>query len=448
MTVRRFCCIALLAMIGFVGTWASEVHIEISFKKGTDLTGFEFYVGSDDDGSRDAVRMECEDLTISADLNESVSGFYNLMSIREGGQVNIPLYIPSGTNEKKLKAEIQDGSFVVITNDADCKALSEFGHLQGMQTRRLWTEVKTEDEAKTMLQDYKALIAQADPKHKASDVVKKYIDLWAYTTNYVNISNLPNVLGKKASEISLRPADVMPSASEVMDDGLALNMSSSMYIICDDLRRLPTIDERLAKLRNDYKTQAVREKAEKSLMESFIQNFDYQNHYTDGLTAIGELTSKYNLPDTYLNEFMKRSSTVSGAAFPEPIDLVDKDGSKMDFGQFRGKYVYVDFWASWCGPCCREVPHLQQLERELDNKDVVFLSISIDITKEPWLKKMDQLKMHGNQWINTDGKVCQALNINSIPHFVIYNKEGKLMVYDADRPSSGEKLKNILNMLK
>ena len=60
----------------------------------------------------------------------------------------------------------------------------------------------------------------------------------------------------------------------------------------------------------------------------------------------------------------------------------------MDFAQFRGKYVYIDLWASWCVPCCREVPHLQKLEKELENKDVVFLSISIDQNPSAWKKKM------------------------------------------------------------
>ena len=115
---------------------------------------------------------------------------------------------------------------------------------------------------------------------------------------------------------------------------------------------------------------------------------------------------------------------------------------------FKGKYVYVDLWASWCVPCCKQVPYLQALEKELQNKNVVFVSISTDSSEAPWKKKMEQLDMHGNQWLNPDGKLCDKLNVSGIPHFLIYDKEGNLHTYDAQRPSSGDVLKNILEGLR
>ncbi len=427
---------------------ADVLHLEITFAKGTNLSEIDFFVGDENASSAETQKMVCNGTKLTADVEESATGFYMLTSVIQGGQVNTPLYIPTGTAKKMLKAEMADEYFPVITNDVDCKVLSDFSHLQGMQTRKLWMEAKTEDDAKAMLSGYKDLIAQADPKGKASEAVKNYINVWAYTTNYVNISNLPQILRKKPKEVTVKPSDIMPSASEVLDNEIALNMNSTNFIICDDLNKYASLDEKISALRNGYKTEAIKQKVEKSLLENYISNFNYQNHYAEGLAELNEVSKKYNLSDTYLAEFQKRSSALSGAAFPEGVNLVDKDGNKMDFAQFRGKYVYVDFWASWCVPCCKEVPHLQKLEKELNNPNVVFLSISIDSTKEPWLKKMKDLDMHGNQWLNADNKVCEALNINGIPHFAIYNKEGKLMVYDADRPSSGEKVKKLLEMLE
>jgi thiol-disulfide isomerase/thioredoxin len=119
----------------------------------------------------------------------------------------------------------------------------------------------------------------------------------------------------------------------------------------------------------------------------------------------------------------------------------------MDFASFRGKYVYIDMWASWCGPCTKEVPHLKKLEEELKNENVVFLSISIDKKVEPWLNKMNALDMHGNQWISTDNKIAEVLNVKGIPFFLIYDKEGKLYIYNAPRPSSGDTLKLLLENL-
>ena len=61
---------------------------------------------------------------------------------------------------------------------------------------------------------------------------------------------------------------------------------------------------------------------------------------------------------------------------------------------------------------------------------------------------MDALNMHGNQLINQDNKLVEALNITGIPHFLIYDKEGKLFQYEASRPSRGEELKQLLEGLR
>ena len=122
-------------------------------------------------------------------------------------------------------------------------------------------------------------------------------------------------------------------------------------------------------------------------------------------------------------------------------------GNKVDFAKFRGKYVYVDMWASWCVPCIREIPHLKSLEKDLQSNDVVFVSISIDTKEDAWKKKAAALGLDGNQLINKDNKLGEALNVSGIPFFIIYDKEGKLYKYNAPRPSD-VRTKPLLESLK
>jgi thiol-disulfide isomerase/thioredoxin len=96
----------------------------------------------------------------------------------------------------------------------------------------------------------------------------------------------------------------------------------------------------------------------------------------------------------------------------------------------------------------KEVPALQQLEKELKNDKVVFVSISIDSTEEPWKKKMEEKNMHGNQLWNPDNSLGQALNVKGIPFFVIYDPEGKLYMHGAPRPSQGLGIVKLLEGLK
>ena len=61
--------------------------------------------------------------------------------------------------------------------------------------------------------------------------------------------------------------------------------------------------------------------------------------------------------------------------------LTDLQGKKVDFAKYRGKYVFIDLWASWCIPCIKEIPHLKQLEKDLQNKDVGFLVFTLSAVR-------------------------------------------------------------------
>ncbi|MBB6460009.1 TlpA family protein disulfide reductase [Flammeovirga kamogawensis] len=115
----------------------------------------------------------------------------------------------------------------------------------------------------------------------------------------------------------------------------------------------------------------------------------------------------------------------------------DLKGEKVDFKQFEGKYVYIDVWASWCGPCLREIPSLQDLEKKHHGKDVVFVSLSVDQDTEAWKKMVIKKGLEGNQFHFADNNdFVQKFNIQSIPRFILLDKKGKVKAADAPRPSS------------
>ena len=72
----------------------------------------------------------------------------------------------------------------------------------------------------------------------------------------------------------------------------------------------------------------------------------------------------YQLPQTLIADFKSKLSTVGGQAFPAAVELEDSLGQKFDITSLRGKYVYIDLWASWCVPCIKEIPSLLKLGEE------------------------------------------------------------------------------------
>lgn len=195
------------------------------------------------------------------------------------------------------------------------------------------------------------------------------------------------------------------------------------------------------------KNKGLKVRVEDLLLNKYISTFNYADNYAEGLQELTSLTERFQLDTKYLGEFKVRKSSIAGTPFPADVVLTDLQGKKVDFAKYRGKYVFIDLWASWCIPCIKEIPHLKQLEKELQNKDVVFLSISIDTNVAAWKKKVAALGLEGELLNNQDNKLCESLNVSGIPFFLIYDKEGKLYKYNAYRPSD-MRLKPLLEGLK
>jgi thiol-disulfide isomerase/thioredoxin len=117
----------------------------------------------------------------------------------------------------------------------------------------------------------------------------------------------------------------------------------------------------------------------------------------------------------------------------------DKDGNDVSLSDFVGSVVYVDVWATWCGPCRAQIPFLHDLEEEYRDKNVTFVGVSLDIEKnrQSWLDMMVEKEMKGVQ-IFADGwsQITKDYAINSIPRFMLFDSEGKVSDLDASRPSS------------
>jgi thiol-disulfide isomerase/thioredoxin len=121
--------------------------------------------------------------------------------------------------------------------------------------------------------------------------------------------------------------------------------------------------------------------------------------------------------------------------------LLDKSKSSwsQQLAKYKGKVIYIDFWASWCGPCINEIPFIEKLKKQYVNKDIVFISISTDKQFSDWKWKVDQLKIANSfsfLLADTDNSpLIKSLEIKTIPRFVLIDKTGKIVSKDAIRPS-------------
>ncbi len=125
----------------------------------------------------------------------------------------------------------------------------------------------------------------------------------------------------------------------------------------------------------------------------------------------------------------------------------DVNGQLVSSEDLKGKVIYIDVWATWCGPCRGEIPHLKAMEEELHHEDIAFVSISIDGDKDAWKKMVAEKELKGYQlyadkeW-NSD--IIKNYAIKGIPRFILIDKEGKIVDANAQRPSSQDVIKKQL----
>ena len=153
---------------------------------------------------------------------------------------------------------------------------------------------------------------------------------------------------------------------------------------------------------------------------------------------IKEIQEKYKL------DFSKSDKLVMTTIKNDTItfsDVINKN---------KGKWLYVDFWASWCKPCRETMPKSVILKKELEKENIEFIYLSLNDKKENWKLAMesDGISKSQNYFIENGNvsKVIEDLGIKTIPHFLIYNPNGELINGFANRPEEGakEQLKKLL----
>jgi len=122
----------------------------------------------------------------------------------------------------------------------------------------------------------------------------------------------------------------------------------------------------------------------------------------------------------------------------------DINGDNVSLSDFKGKYVYVDIWATWCGPCVYEIPFLVELEKQYHDKNIVFMSVSVDndTNLDKWRKMIEEKDMGGVQlfasgWSSQIGN-DYAISATGIPRFLLFDADGNVLDINAPRPSSEE----------
>ena len=142
-----------------------------------------------------------------------------------------------------------------------------------------------------------------------------------------------------------------------------------------------------------------------------------------------------------------------GRGKPSPkFNYPDINGKNVSLDDLKGKFVYIDVWATWCGPCKVQIPYLKEIEETYKDKNITFVALSIDTqeNKEKWKKMVGERGLKGYQLLADNdwkSKFIEEYKISGIPRFILIDPEGNIVSADAPRPSEPS-LITLFNELK
>ena len=139
-------------------------------------------------------------------------------------------------------------------------------------------------------------------------------------------------------------------------------------------------------------------------------------------------------PAAWLTKTFEANRYLVPGATALDCELEDPEGRTLQLSDLYGKTLYIDIWATWCGPCCEEIPHLEKLvEAYRNDPRIEFVSITVDKDRDAWLKKLDADRPQWKQLRNPE--FCTLYGISGIPCFLMISPEGKIITVHAPRPS-------------
>lgn len=192
-------------------------------------------------------------------------------------------------------------------------------------------------------------------------------------------------------------------------------------------------------------TETLKNKYEKDVAE--LENSDLD---ADLVTSFKQNMMQEQMMLMQYVKQMKEAQKLNGTESVD-FDYENYKGGKTKLSSFKGKYVYIDVWATWCAPCRAEIPYLKELEKEFHGKNIEFISLSIDQEKDhdKWKKFVKEKELTGVQLFadkDWESEFVKAYKIQGIPRFILINPDGVIVNADAPRPSSDD-IKEVLNEL-
>ncbi|GAB3938007.1 TlpA family protein disulfide reductase [Mucilaginibacter myungsuensis] len=225
------------------------------------------------------------------------------------------------------------------------------------------------------------------------------------------------------------------------------------------LTRMDRLRDTTLKTRKNYGLEKVRDTYKGPIKEfTFYNLIDDKTYFAKSLDELSTLVedtkpfvasiSNDQLKKAITKNFADKETDLMKTQIGKPapnFTAISNLGKPYKIADFKGKVVYIDLWASWCGPCRAETPAFRSLYTKYKDDDrIAFISIAVSDGINEWKKAIKEDKPEWLQLLDKDGKVYKSYAANFIPKFIVVDKQGNIVSFDASRPSDGKQTEDML----
>lgn len=275
-----------------------------------------------------------------------------------------------------------------------------------------------------------------------ADVVNSYLSFPSYSRLTSGVKDRDEAMQRLDSFYNGLTKEIKPMIKKMIDDKY-LEVNVVRYI--------------LSQLKAPYLPSMkgwVEDAAFTPRIQALFQSSEYVNNLRQEVTneSLAEVKNfadnmQYKDFAVELNGMMEKASRLLKGQPAIDFEVTDTAGVVRHLSDFKGKVLYVDFWATWCGPCIQESPHFEALSKEYAGKDIVFLPISTDTNNKAWKRFLTAHKKQLSQFNSIDKTMHSGWSIYYIPRFVLIDKDFNIVNAYAPRPSDPEAKKVIDSLL-
>ncbi|TXD85239.1 TlpA family protein disulfide reductase [Subsaximicrobium wynnwilliamsii] len=391
------------------------------------------------------------DGTFADTLRIPESGFYTLtigreftpMYLSKGDSVNVVIdatkfdesitYTGNGANENNYLAKKSLNDQSVMENSVEFYSLEEEGFKNKL------AEMKKGHEATLQgLKDVDTDFLETEKQNLVYDqyaLLQSYKQSHAYYTKKQRFEVSDEFFPEALKNMSYNDPKAYRNSKSYQQMAFKATMDNMFETIGNDIASVSAEDLKVIK---DIEIQALKNDVISYLGGFLITagNENMKGIYEMFIENTTDEKIKTSLTETFdLNKIL-----VKGNPSPQFVNYENHKGGETSLSDLKGKYVYVDVWATWCAPCKREIPFLKEVEKKFQGQNVEFVSTSIDQAKDhaAWNKMVTDMELGGMQLFadnNWNSKFIKDYGIKGIPRFILIDPQGNIVSADAPRPS-------------